>query len=304
VHSEPSSAPRAQSLENLKDGSLSVLCAVDIFNEGVDVPELDTVMMLRPTESRIVWLQQFGRGLRRSNPEKKLTVIDYIGNHRVFLLKPQALFGLQPGDQEILNLIERLEGGTAELPPGCEVTYDLEVKDIVRALLHKSASAVETLSRRYQDFRDSLGVRPTAVELFREGYNPRAMRASFGSWLGFVKSQSGLTAEEVNAYEAIRLFLEALETTEMPKSYKMIVLLAMLNRGRLPGTATLADLANEITTLGRRHPRIAADLGAALNDAPISRNSSGPTPSRPGLGAKARVERVTLPTRMNNFGPT
>ena len=266
VHSQPSSAPRAESLEKLKDGSLSVLCAVDIFNEGVDVPELDTVMMLRPTESRIVWLQQFGRGLRRSNPEKKLTVIDYIGNHRAFLLKPQALFGLPPGDQEILNLIGRLEEGTAELPPGCEVTYDLEAKDILRSLLRGSGSAVETLSRRYQDFRDSLGARPTAVELFREGYNPRAMRASFGSWFGFVKSQSGLTADEINAYEAIRLFLETLETTEMSKSYKMIVLLAMLNHRQLPGVITLTGLTDEVTALGRRDPRIATDLGMALHD--------------------------------------
>ena len=67
VHSGATSASRAESLEKLKDGSLSVLCAVDMFNEGVDVPELDTVMMLRPTESRIVWFQQFGRGLRRSD---------------------------------------------------------------------------------------------------------------------------------------------------------------------------------------------------------------------------------------------
>jgi hypothetical protein len=266
VHSEPSSAPRVESLEKLKDGSLSVLCAVDIFNEGVDVPELDTVMMLRPTESRIVWLQQFGRGLRRSDAEKKLTVIDYIGNHRAFLLKPQALFGLQPGDQEILNLISRLEEGTAELPPGCEVTYELEVKDILRSLLRGSGSAVEVLSRRYQDFRDSLGARPTAVELYREGYNPRAMRASFGSWFGFVKSQSGLTADEINAYEAIRPFLEALETTEMSKSYKMIVLLAMLNHAQLPGMITLAGLTDEVTKLGRRNSEIATDLGAPLHD--------------------------------------
>ena len=87
VHAGPTSAPRAESLEALQDGTLSVLCAVDIFNEGVDVPALDTVMMLRPTESRIVWLQQFGRGLRLNDSDqtKKLNVIDYIGNHRSFL---------------------------------------------------------------------------------------------------------------------------------------------------------------------------------------------------------------------------
>ncbi|MBK6277975.1 MAG: hypothetical protein IPF57_07455 [Gammaproteobacteria bacterium] len=52
-------------------GDLDIICAVDMFNEGVDLPELDTVMMLRPTESKILWLQQFGRGLRKSSEEKK-----------------------------------------------------------------------------------------------------------------------------------------------------------------------------------------------------------------------------------------
>ncbi len=76
------SAPRARSLDELSEGKLDVICAVDVFNEGLDLPELDTVLMLRPTESRILWLQQFGRGLRKTKDDKKLTVIDYIGNHR------------------------------------------------------------------------------------------------------------------------------------------------------------------------------------------------------------------------------
>ena len=56
---------------------------MDIFNEGVDLPDLDTVMMLRPTESRILWLQQFGRGLRKAAGKNKLTVIDYIAPSNV-----------------------------------------------------------------------------------------------------------------------------------------------------------------------------------------------------------------------------
>ncbi len=266
VHAGPTSAPRAESLESLKRGTLSVLCAVDMFNEGVDVPELDTVMMLRPTESRIVWLQQFGRGLRRSDPSKTLTVIDYIGNHRSFLLKPQALFNLPAGDREVLNLLERLDNGTAELPSGCEVTYELEVKDIFRSLLSRNDSAVELLKRRYQDFRDTLGVRPTAAELFREGYNPRAMRPPFGSWLGFVKAQDGLSAEESAAFEELKDFLTVLETTEMSRSYKMLVLLAMVNRNQIPGELSLADLAEEIWTTASHDPNIAADLGDNANN--------------------------------------
>src|SRR6185503_16678139 len=99
---------------------------------------------------------------------------DYIGNHRAFLLKPQALFDLQPGDREIYNLMLRLDSGTAELPPGCEVTYELEVKDILKSLLRVGASATEILKNRYEDFLETFGVRPSAMELYQEGYNPRA----------------------------------------------------------------------------------------------------------------------------------
>lgn len=268
VHSGPTSAPRAESLEALQGGNLSVLCAVDIFNEGVDLPALDTVMMLRPTESRIVWLQQFGRGLRlnETEPEKKLCVIDYIGNHRSFLLKPQALFALPPGDREVLNLLERVDTDPAVLPPGCEVTYELEAKNILLALLRTSGSAVELLTRRYRDFRDTFGVRPTAAEMFREGYNPRVMRPNFGSWLGFVRSESGLGAPEASAFEEMRNFLAALENTSMTKSYKMLVLLALLNRGQFPGSLTLTDLASEVDALARREPRVHSDLGEGAGD--------------------------------------
>src|SRR4051812_9149457 len=172
VHSGASSAPRAASLEQLAAGELAIVFAVDMFNEGVDLPTLDTVMMLRPTESKILWLQQFGRGLRKAPGKERLTVIDYIGNHRVFLLKPQTLFGLKAGDREILNLLERLRAGTQELPLGCEVTYDLEAIDILKSLLRRSASQVDALERYYDDFKALHGIRPSAVELYEEGYNP------------------------------------------------------------------------------------------------------------------------------------
>src|SRR5690606_9842515 len=65
VHSGPGSAHRSDSLQRLAEGELDVICCVDMFNEGLDLPQVDTVMMLRPTESRIIWLQQLGRGLRK-----------------------------------------------------------------------------------------------------------------------------------------------------------------------------------------------------------------------------------------------
>lgn len=95
-------------------------------------------------------LQQFGRGLRKAPGKERLTVIDYIGNHRVFFLKPQTLFGLPSGDREIFNLLERLRTGTQELPPGCEVTYELEAVEILKSLLKRAAG---TTKRAWSSWR-------------------------------------------------------------------------------------------------------------------------------------------------------
>ncbi len=99
VHSGAESAPREEAIELLEKGELDVVVTVDMFNEGVDIPAVDTVLMLRPTDSKVVWLQQLGRGLRKQ-AGKRLSVIDYVGNHRAFLRHLQTLFQL---DGSVLN---------------------------------------------------------------------------------------------------------------------------------------------------------------------------------------------------------
>src|SRR5207244_7524752 len=79
VSSHSTRDEREDALRKLRDRDVNVLFAVDLFNEGVDVPEIDTVLFLRPTESATVFLQQLGRGLRRDDDKPCLTVLDFIG---------------------------------------------------------------------------------------------------------------------------------------------------------------------------------------------------------------------------------
>lgn len=265
VHSGEGSAPRERSLEELERGDIQVIFAVDVFNEGLDVPAIDTVMMLRPTESRILWLQQLGRGLRKTQNKTHLTVIDYIGNHRTFLLKPQTLLGLGSGDSEIAAALKSVQAGTLALPPGCEVNYELEAIDIIKGLL-RAPNRDEALKEYFEDFKELHGVRPLAIEAFHEGYNPRSARVSFGSWLGFVKSMGGLSASQEIAFHNARDFLSLLETTPMTKSYKMLVLLAMLNRSSLPGAMSLTELSEAVREMAQRVGWIKRDLGVELTE--------------------------------------
>ena len=270
VHSGETSDPRTHSLERLQRGELDVLCAVDMFNEGVDLPDVDTILMLRPTESQLLWLQQFGRGLRY-RPGKRLKLIDYIGNHRTFLLKPRTLFQLGPGDSEIraaLRLIE--EGRGAELlPPGCSVTYELEAKEILRSLL-STPPAGDALVAYYVDFRERTGVRPSASETFHDGYDPKASRRGYGSWFQFVRVMGDLSAVEDTVESRLRTFLTQLEVTPMTRSYKMVVLLAMIAENAFPGIVAIEQLMARVRSLARRSAGLRTDFGDALeNDAAL-----------------------------------
>jgi hypothetical protein len=120
---------RAAALQSLRDRRVNVLFAVDLFNEGLDIPQVDTLLMLRPTSSATVFLQQLGRGLRRTADKPVLTVLDFIGQQRAefrFDLKYRALTGTTRA-----GLQRQLERGFAFLPSGCEFVLDPVAREIV-----------------------------------------------------------------------------------------------------------------------------------------------------------------------------
>ena len=86
-------ADRDQALRDLKERRVNALFAADLFNEGLDLPEVDTVLFLRPTESPTVFLQQLGRGLRQSHGKAVLTALDFVGHQRKEFRFDQALPG-------------------------------------------------------------------------------------------------------------------------------------------------------------------------------------------------------------------
>lgn len=267
VHAGANSAPRTTSLKQLAAGELDVIFAVDMFNEGIDVPSIDTVMMLRPTESTIIWLQQLGRGLRVSDGKERLTVIDYIGNHRAFLMKLRAMAALaeqeadSPGRLRVL--LDEIVGESITLPTGCEVTYELAAIEILRELLRPtgSESALETF---YRDFTERHGVRPNAVETFHAGLNPRSNGE--GSWLGFVERMGGLSDEEASALRAARDFFVSIEKTEVTRSYKIAVLLSLFDEDELLPRIQLDALAERVAGLARRVHRLSEDFSVNLAD--------------------------------------
>jgi superfamily II DNA or RNA helicase/diadenosine tetraphosphate (Ap4A) HIT family hydrolase len=123
VFSGPDSDARETALASLERGELDAVCAVDIFNEGVDVPTIDRVVMLRPTESNVVFLQQLGRGLRAADGKTAVVVIDFVGNHRIFVERVRTLLSLGGTNASADSVRTFLESeGPEDLPAGCSVT--------------------------------------------------------------------------------------------------------------------------------------------------------------------------------------
>ena len=158
--------PRSDSLSNFINGELQALCVVDLFNEGLDVPDVERVVMLRPTESKVIFLQQLGRGLRAAENKLRLKVIDFVGNHRVFASRLTHLLSLGNKSATWTDLKNFLKGGTPDLPAGCLLDLEVEAKELMLRLVPATGSAVV---EAYRSMRDELGRRPSPSELFHHG---------------------------------------------------------------------------------------------------------------------------------------
>lgn len=115
--------------EKLTKGELNILFVVDIFNEGVDIPAVDTVLFLRPTESLTIFLQQLGRGLRLTDAKDCLTVLDFVANSRPeydFSSKFRGMVG-----KSHISITEEIESDFPNLPLGCSIVLQKQSKEII-----------------------------------------------------------------------------------------------------------------------------------------------------------------------------
>lgn len=117
--------------KQLQAGIINYLFVVDLFNEGVDIPEVDTILFLRPTESATVFIQQFGRGLRLHKDKDHLTVLDFVGHSRAeFSYKErfESLIG-----RHSRSIKEEIEGGFTNAPFGCKIILEEKAKEEIIA---------------------------------------------------------------------------------------------------------------------------------------------------------------------------
>lgn len=224
LHGESHPQKRKTARSNLGTGALEVIFTVDLFNEGVDIPKVDTLLFIRPTESLAIYTQQIGRGLRIAEGKSHCVIIDFIGNYRNADLK-LAIFD-QKDNTAKNNPIEPL------LPALCEFNLDLQVINLLEEIRRKRAPRKELLLTAYYELKKETGRRPTYLEFhLHANVDSKIVKQEFGSYFGMLAYANELTNEEQEVWLAYKSWFLEIEKTVMNKSYKLVILSCMLSKG-------------------------------------------------------------------------
>lgn len=143
VLTSDNSDERQQKQQAIRTGFINVLCVVDIFNEGVDIPEVDTLLFLRPTESLTIFLQQLGRGLRLAEGKECCTVLDFVGNSRPeyeFANKFRSLVG-----KSSRAISDEIKQGFPHVPLGCRIELTKRTQEMVLSNIRQASLTLKRL---------------------------------------------------------------------------------------------------------------------------------------------------------------
>lgn len=212
-----SDVERRDGLAALRDGKITTIFAADLLNEGVDVPSVDTVLFLRPTESATIFLQQLGRGLRLSADKEVLTVLDFVGHQHAgfrFDLRYRALTGATRR-----GLQQEVEHGFPTLPAGCGIVLDEVTQDAVLASVRGNLRVQwkQLVAELRQHPTVDLGsfLDQTGTEL------PQILSASGGgrSWTTLKREAGLLTTEQSDVERVLVRRVRALSHVDDPQRH-------------------------------------------------------------------------------------
>ena len=220
------SMDRAEAIEKLKNGEIKVIFSVDMFNEGVDIPSVDMVMFLRPTESPVVFLQQLGRGLRRNKGKEYLNVLDFIGNYEKAGRVRYLLTGRNKTGKGTYYPADK-----TNYPDDCFVDFDMRLIDLFAEMDKKQLTIKEQIRNEYFRIKELLGKQPTRMDLFTymddDVYQMAVTHSNenpFKKYLNYLEELDELTDEQKRFCQGIgKEFINLLENTNMSKVYKMPV---------------------------------------------------------------------------------
>lgn len=231
--------------DNSHEKNIKVIFSVDIFNEGVDIPSIDCILMLRPTESPVVFAQQIGRGLRKFNSKVNCLVLDFIGNYKKLDLLPKLLnIPLQKYDNNIEKALSNFQP-----PLLSNIEFELEVVQIMDAFLKKDLTLKKHLDKLVRErYTLSRIDKPlTRVEFFStfsiEEYSSikaNSVINPFNNYINFLRSVEDNYSTELSVIA--EEFINKVETTSMTRMYKLPVLKTFIHESRIANSITLTEI--------------------------------------------------------------
>lgn len=260
LHAADDGRERKSAIDALERGEICALFTVDLFNEGVDIPVVDTVLFLRPTESATVYLQQLGRGLRLHPNKACLTVLDFVGRaHRNFRFDRRYRALLGGGTRAEVQ--RAIESDFPHLPSGCSMQLERRARDVVleniRRPLNKWPSLADELREDWslQEFTQRADLEleeiyrssKTFTELrWRRGYVTQAPPEPFARALPRL-----LHVDDADRLDAWRTLLATAAPPERPPSPKELMFFAALGKAQQPVSAfrgLMRDIWSEADT--------------------------------------------------------
>ncbi|MDN5721899.1 MAG: DEAD/DEAH box helicase [Corynebacterium sp.] len=205
-----SSEEREHAMKDLAAGELDYILTRDIFNEGIDIPEVNQVVMLRNTESSIIFTQQLGRGLRKSLGKDHLRVIDFIGNYKNNFLIPIALFGDNSLNKETIRekLIKAESAGV--IAGLSSVNFDeISRKRVLQSLATSSLDSIHNLKSAFRELKNRIGTVPMLADFARHGtVDPVVLAAKRKCYWSLLPSFDKEVAKPTAAQEAYLAMLD------------------------------------------------------------------------------------------------
>jgi len=248
----PYSEDRKIAIQKLVNGELSIIFVVDIFNEGVDIPEIDTVLFLRPTESYTVFLQQLGRGLRKHESKNFTVVLDFIGNYKLAPVLPLLLSGMNP------MIKERRAYYEYTYPEGCNVQFDMKLIDLFEEMKRHDKLSVR-LENDYFKLKMIYGKRPLRTDLF-EGSDIPTREYLRNGYIQFLNGINELNEEEKTWLGTkAEGFLLELEKMSMDKLYKIPTISCFIDGNKLLHKVSADKIAQNMMDF-YKNPLYAPDM--------------------------------------------
>lgn len=247
-----------QELES-DENPLQYIISVDIFNEGVDIPSVNQVVMLRPTQSAIIFVQQLGRGLRKSSGKTYVSVIDFIGNYENNFFIPIALYGDNSYNKD--NLRKVMNSGSSGLPG----TSTVQITEIARQKIYQAISKTnfaqsKFLKEEYNKLKMRLAKIPSMMDFVNNGFiDPFLFIDYKGSYYAF-KCIMEKQKEELSIKQLCSLQFFSIEFARGIRVHELLLISILLEKEKV----NEADFSDELYKRGVKLTR--TDFNGMLNN--------------------------------------